>query len=79
MILGSIPGMAKFIYLFKTSRQALRLYLIGTGFLPPGFKRPGCVADLSLSPSNEVQNEWSYNFLPSMYRHDVGKDNFALT
>jgi len=30
MILGSIPGMAKLIYLLKTSRPALRLYLIST-------------------------------------------------
>jgi hypothetical protein len=79
MIWGSIPGMAYLIYLLKTSRPALRLYLIGTGFPSPGVKRPGCLADLSLPPTNEVKNEWSYTFLPSICRRDVGKDNFALT
>jgi len=79
MFLGSIPGMTKLIYLLKTSRPALRLYLIGTGFLPAGVKRPGYVTDLSLLPSNEVKNEMSYTFLPSIRRRDVGKDNFALT
>ena len=79
MILGSIPGKAKHIYLFKTSRPALRSYLIGTGFLLPGVKWPGCAADHSLPPTNEVKNEWSYTFLPSVCLHDVGRDNFALT
>jgi hypothetical protein len=78
--MDSNPGRGKNV--FSVNRDPLgapsyRLFNWVPAFLPQGNKRPGLEFNLSLSPSAEVKNVWSWTFAPLVCLH--GKDRNGIT
>ena len=61
-----------------TFGEHVPFYSMGTEFFSPGVKRPERYVDHLALSSSEVNNEWGSNTTPSLYLHDIGRNDFAF-